>query len=69
MPTGGSISFSQGVGTPSFTPGTPGVLYAGMSLSFTVTYSAACNCPGVNIFLPPTTIPYTATAIWDANPF
>jgi hypothetical protein len=66
---GGSVSFSQGVGTPSFTPGTSNVLYAGMSVSYTVTYAPLCNCPGVNVILPPTTIPYTSNAIWNANPF
>jgi hypothetical protein len=68
LSVGGTISYSQGVGTTSFTPGTPNVLYAGMSLSFTVTYSAVCNCPGVNTFLPPITVPYTANQLWDANP-
>ena len=66
---GGSVSFSQGVGTPSFTPGTSNVLYAGMSVSYTVTYAPLCNCPGVNVILPPTTIPYSSNAIWNANPF
>ena len=66
---GGSVSFSQGVGTPSFTPGTSNVLYAGMSVSYTVTYAPLCNCPGVNVILSPTTIPYTSNAIWNANPF
>jgi hypothetical protein len=66
---GGSVSFSQGVGTPSFTAGTSNVLYAGMSVSYTVTYAPLCNCPGVNVILPPTTIPYTSNAIWNANPF
>jgi hypothetical protein len=69
MPVGGTVSFNNGIGTPSFTPGTPNILYAGMSVSFSVTYAPVCNCPGVNLFLPPTTIPYVANAIWDAKPF
>lgn len=65
---GGTISFTQGVGTPSFTGGTQNILYAGMSLNFEVTYSPVCNCPGVSDIIPPYTASYTSNAIWDAKP-
>lgn len=65
---GGTISYTQGVGTPSFTAGTQNVLYAGMSLNFDVTYSPVCNCPGVSDIIPPYTQSYTSTALWDAKP-
>ncbi len=65
---GGGISFTQGEGTPSFVPGTPNVLYAGMSLRFNVTFSPLNNCPGFNLIFPPYTLPYTSNAIWPAKP-
>ncbi|MDP4263334.1 MAG: hypothetical protein Q8941_12480, partial [Bacteroidota bacterium] len=65
---GGDITYTQGAGTPSFTPGASNILYAGMSLSFAVTYHPVCNCPIINYIFPATTISYTAYAIWDANP-
>jgi len=65
---GGTVTYTQGVGTPSFTAGTQNVLYAGMSLNFDVTYSPGCNCPGVSDIIPPFTASYTSTALWDAKP-
>lgn len=66
--TGGNITYTQGVGTPSFTPGTQNVLYAGMSLNFDVTYSPLCDCPGISNILAPYTVSYSSNAIWDAKP-
>lgn len=65
---GGTVSYSAGDATVSFTPGTQNILYAGMSLNFTVTYSPICNCPGVSNYLPPVDVDYTSNAIWDAKP-
>lgn len=65
---GGSVTYSQGVGTVSFTPGTQNILYAGMSLNFEVTYAPICNCPGVTDVIPPYTQSYTSNAIWSAKP-
>lgn len=63
---GASVSFSQGIGTPSIS-----TLYAGMSLNFTVTYSFVCNCPNIPLlgWIPPENKTYTSTNIWDAKPF
>ena len=61
---GGTISHTNGVGTPSFTAGTPNILFAGMSVNFNVTFSPVCNCP----FIPSFTYNYTSTQIWAANP-
>ena len=65
---GGSITYSQGTGTPSFVAGATNVLYAGMSVSFNVTYAPLNNCPSLNVVLVPYTLPYTSSAIWSANP-
>ena len=68
MVYGGTVSYTQGVGTPSFTPGTPNVRYAGMSLNFSVTYQVLCACPGANSLFPPKTKNYTSNAIFSAEP-
>jgi hypothetical protein len=62
---GTSISFTQGVGTPTIS-----TLYAGMSLNFDVTYSFVCNCPNIPLlgWIPPETKNYTAGHIWNAKP-
>ena len=65
---GGEVTPSEGIGTPSFTEGTPNVLVAGMSLNFSVKYSPKCNCAGIDRVLPPVTYNYTATAFWPAKP-
>src|SRR5215204_1639123 len=65
-----SIEYDQGFGTSSFTPETAAattVLYARMSLDFSVTYRLICNCPNVPIvgWLPPVHIDYTSTStLW-----
>jgi hypothetical protein len=68
MVYGGSVSYTQGVGTPSFTPGTPNVRYAGMSLNFSVTYQVLNACPGASTLFPPKTKNYTSNAIFSAEP-
>jgi hypothetical protein len=65
---GGTVTPDDGVGTPSFTAGTQNILYAGMEVSFNVTYAPICNCPGVNLILPPYSIPYTAVQFSLPNP-
>jgi hypothetical protein len=65
---GGTIAYTQGVGTPSFTAGTPNILYAGMSVNVSVTYSPACDCGGANVIIPSFTKNYTSNAIWSAQP-
>lgn len=66
---GGTVTPLEGeTATPSFTAGTPNVLYAGMKLRFGVTYAPICDCPGVNVVLPPYTLHYQAENIWDAKP-
>ncbi|HET9057329.1 MAG TPA: hypothetical protein VFN30_10845, partial [Chitinophagaceae bacterium] len=65
---GGTVTFTQGVGTPTFTPGTQNILYAGMSLNFDVTYSPICDCLGVSNIIPSVTVNYTANALWEAKP-
>ncbi len=65
---GGTAEPSNGIGTPSFTPGTKNVLYAGMNLSFQVTYTPAGNCPGLNITFPATTTNYEANCFFSAKP-
>ncbi len=66
---GGEVSIQSHNGTPSFTEGTPNVLYAGMSLSFTVKYTPSpIPCPPFNMIIPPKIIDYTSTALWNANP-
>jgi hypothetical protein len=72
-PTPGvSISYSQGVGTPSFTPESAvngPVLYASMALDFSVTYSLLCNCPPFSILIQPVSKSYTSySEFWKANP-
>jgi hypothetical protein len=69
---GVGISYSQGVGTPSAVaaPGS-NILYEGMSLTFSVTFSFVCNCPNLPVIgqIPPITRNYTSTCgFWDANP-
>jgi hypothetical protein len=51
-PLGTTVSFSQGTGTPSFTPATAAatnVFYAGMSVDFSVTYTFASSCTNIPI--------------------
>jgi hypothetical protein len=73
-PTPGvAISFSQGFGTPSFTPETASsstVLYAGMTLDYSVTYTFVCNCGGItSAIVPPKTKNYTSQyGFWNAKP-
>lgn len=59
------VSFSKGIGTPSFVAGTPNMFYAGMLLDFTVTYSFIGKeswCPGM-------TLSYTSeSTMWPAKP-
>jgi hypothetical protein len=67
------ITYTNGVGTPSFTPEAAeasNIFYAGMSLDFTVTYTFVCNCPNIPVvgWVPPITNDYTSTALWDARP-
>jgi hypothetical protein len=66
---GGSISYTQGTGTPSFVAGTPNVIYGGMSVSFAVTFSpASVTCGNVTIGIPAYSKNFTSNAIWAANP-
>jgi len=67
---GGTVTFNQGVGTPSFTPGTKNVLVAGMELRFTVTYTPAANsCPIVgSLVAPPKHISYVSSCLFNARP-
>ena len=72
-PPGVSIEYSQGVGTPSFTPETAAatiVLYGGMSLNYNVTYRLICDCPYLPLIgqIPPTFKSYNSHAIWNSNP-
>ncbi len=69
QPPGGTVTHSQGIGTASFMPGTPNVLYAGMSVNFTVTFSPICsNCPLLSQVITPKTNSYNSSAIWSAKP-
>ncbi len=65
---GGSLSPSAGIGTPSFVPGTPNILYAGMSVDFDVTFTPLNVCQAVNALVPAFTNNYTANAIFAAKP-
>lgn len=58
---GGTVTFSQGTGTPSFVPGAPNVRYGGMSVNFDVIYTPL-NC------LTELKSNYTSNAIWEAHP-
>lgn len=63
---GVSVSYNQGIGTPSVS-----TLYAGMSLNFSVSYSFVCNCPNFPLigWIPPVNKNYTATStLWNSNP-
>jgi hypothetical protein len=74
-PPTNSVSFSQGVGTPSFTEENGNqynnIYYAGMSLNFTVTNRFVCDCPGFPVvgWVPPITKFYTSNKLWSANPY
>ncbi|MEP7251372.1 MAG: hypothetical protein ABI683_03305 [Ginsengibacter sp.] len=62
---GTSLSFTQGVGTPTISK-----KISGMSLNFTVTYTFVCDCPnlpGIG-WVPPIHKSYTSTALWNSNP-
>lgn len=63
---GGTVTVESQTGTPSFVPGTPNVLFAGMELDFTVKYSVICDCDISKIYSP--VVPYKANAVFDANP-
>ncbi len=66
---GGTVTTDSGTGTPSFTPGTTGILVAGMSVHFNVTYApAGAHCPVLDIIIQPYTIPYTAGCFFNAAP-
>lgn len=66
---GGVVDVISHTGTPSFTAGTPNVLYAGMSLEFIVRYTATpIPCPPFTWIIPPVDVSYTSTGLWDANP-
>lgn len=65
---GGTVSPDQGIGSPSFTPGTSNVLYAGMTLDYNVTYTPLCNCV-IGKILPSWTTHYTShSGFWSAHP-
>ena len=66
---GGEVAVKSQTGTPSFTPGTPNILYAGMSLDFTIEYTATpIPCPPFDMIIPPVSVSYQANAIWPATP-
>ena len=65
---GGTVTHNEGTGTASFVDGTPNVLYAGMSVDFTVTYSPICYCDGINKIFPSRTDSHTGSAFWPAIP-
>lgn len=65
---GGKVEFSNDIGTPSFVPGTPNVLYAGMSVNFDVTYTPICKSCPLSELLPPVTKNYTSNGIFPAKP-
>jgi hypothetical protein len=68
---GTQVTFSNGVGTPSFTPETAAnslILYGGMQLDFSVTYTPVCHCAGVPAaLLTPRTKNYTNSGLWRAK--
>lgn len=67
---GTSVSYNQGMGTPSFVgPAsiTNNILYAGMRVDFEVTYSFLPTIPVINS-TPPVHINYSTSAFWDARP-
>lgn len=69
QPPGTTITHSQGVGTPSFVPGAPNVLVAGMELDFDVTYTPECkDCTRASEFLRPVSRNYKSNKLWNANP-
>ncbi len=66
---GGEVDVTTQTGTPSFTPGTQNILFAGMSLAFTVKYTVTpIPCPPFNLIIPPAYLDYQANAIWPATP-
>lgn len=77
MPIGGSVESVANAESASFLyPNSTGdtisgnnTLYQQLNLNFKVKYSPAYNCPGLNIVLPPYTIPYySQSQFWNANP-
>lgn len=65
---GGEVAIESQTGTPSFTAGTQNILYAGMSLDFTVKYTATpIPCPPFNWIIPPVPVSYQSNAIWPAT--
>lgn len=66
---GGTITPQEGSATPSFIPGTPNILYAGMHLSYSLLYTPLCGeCLGVEEIAKPYTISYENGQVWDAKP-
>ena len=68
---GTAITYSSGIGTPSFTPETAEafpIYYGNMALNFRVTYTFICDCQG-QIFVPAQNLNYhTISPFWKANP-
>ena len=75
-PPGTAVAYTQGTGTPSFTPEAAQaslIRYAGMELDYGITYSflADCSLLGTNIgkFVSPVSKQYhSAYGFWSANP-
>lgn len=66
---GGTVTPQEGSATPSFTPGTPNVLYAGMHLKYSIKFTPLCgDCIGIEEIIKPYVISYEAGQIWSANP-
>lgn len=67
---GGTVTHSNGTGTPSFTPGTSNVYYGGMSVTFPITFTPnAYNIPVIGPLLaPPITKSYTSARLFNAKP-
>lgn len=64
-----TVTHSQGVGTPSFVPGAPNVLVAGMEVDVDVTFTPECkNCTRASDFLRPVTNNYKSYKFWNAKP-